>query len=520
MLRVADSLDTVTSTPLGRSIYAKFLLASRYVHRIQNFTFSDEQLSQLRDAVLKATWTRHRIGTDTQSLRTHIANRRVEQPLAFGGLSLPHPQTQSQAMKFAWIRKFRTANRSLTWVQLLEIQLANSRRPPLTTHLSLGAHEWKATGEALDQTAPFWSQVFEVGATLIQLSHHYDKYWTLIPITGYEEIDHQDPNIASLVYRNPPVKTITDAGLVNVGQLFHTNQLGLIDINNPKTFPLIEAEFDITIPEILRNSILTLVTLIRRRYIRQPTYPCTNLTTILSLVSTKKKGCYEATRLLLRQKRSTWRWGELIRSYFTYREDNMINISSNEFSRSFIRTRKSTLPPSVQWSNLQVLLRTLWTNVKEQRSRRRLRNMNLPNPMCSNCHLRPEHTAHLMYHCQVARSVWAKINEIMNECLQNNRNNFTPILLDRDNVLYNYPPQHLKTGEKEVLVDIIMLTKHILYRLKFRDDIETLPSVRRILIILSIELNKAKTVRNFMSVTSQVIFATKIFLNFIYIYYT
>ena len=102
----------------------------------------------------------------------------------------------------------------------------------------------------------------------------------------------------------------------------------------------------------------------------QPTYPYTNLPTILSLVSTKKKGCYEATRLLLRQKRSTWRWGELIRSYFTYREDKMINISSNEFSRSFIRTRKSTLPPSVQWSNLQVLLHTLWTNVKEQRSRR------------------------------------------------------------------------------------------------------------------------------------------------------
>ena len=130
--------------------------------------------------------------------------------------------------------------------------------------------------------------------------------------------------------------------------------------------------------------------------------------------------------------------------------------------------------------------------------------MNLPNPMCSNCHLRPEHTAHLMYHCQVARSVWAKINEIMNECLQNNRNNFTPILLDRDNVLYNYPPQHLRTGEREVLVDIIMLTKHILYRLKFRDDIETLPSVRRILIILAIELNKAKTVRNFLNKSSAV----------------
>ena len=504
MLRVADSLDTVTATPLGRSIYAKFLLASRYIHKIQNFTFTDDQLTRLRDSVLKATWTRHRIGTDTQSRRTHIANRRVSQPLAFGGLALPHPQTQTQAMKFAWIRKFNTANRSLTWVKLLEIQLSTTRRPPLKTHLTLGSQEWKATSLALEQKAPFWAKVFDAGATFIELSHRFDKYWTLIPITGYEEIDQRIPNIASLVYKNPPVKALTDAGLINVGQLFQTNQLGLVDINSIKTFPQIEQEFGINIPRILMNSLMDMVNLVRRRFRTQPSYPPINLTTILSLTSTKKKGCFEATRLLLRQKRSTWKWGEQIRSYSTYRNDNLINISSMEFSRSFLRTRRSTLPPSIQWSNLQTLLRTLWTNVKEQRSRRRLQNQNLPNPLCSNCHLSPEHTVHLLYQCRVAQDVWTRINRILNECFRTHRDDFAPFQLNMDNILHNYPPQHLKSAERTDLCDIIMLTKHILYRLKFRDDIDNRPSVRRVLVILSVELNKANSVRNFMNKNSAV----------------
>ena len=42
--KIADSLSTTTSTPLGRSLYAKFLLSSRYLYKIQNFSFTDNQL--------------------------------------------------------------------------------------------------------------------------------------------------------------------------------------------------------------------------------------------------------------------------------------------------------------------------------------------------------------------------------------------------------------------------------------------------------------------------------------------
>ena len=73
-----------------------------------------------------------------------------------------------------------------------------------------------------------------------------------------------------------------------------------------------------------------------------------------------------------------------------------------------------------------------------------------------------------------------------------------------DNVLFNHPPQHLRDQEIKDLIDIIMLIKHILYRLRFRDDIDNRPSVRRVLVILAIELNKANSVRNYLNKNSAV----------------
>ena len=79
MNRIADSLTTLSSSPLGRAIFAKFILSSRYLHKVQNYEFPHEQLVKLREAVLKLTWSRHRMGTDTttsqQSCSTFVVWR-------------------------------------------------------------------------------------------------------------------------------------------------------------------------------------------------------------------------------------------------------------------------------------------------------------------------------------------------------------------------------------------------------------------------------------------------------------
>ena len=111
----------------------------------------------------------------------------------------------------------------------------------------------------------FCSQVFHTMAELISLSYEYNRYWHIIPITGYEMNDFGMIDISSLSYINPPVKRMVDAGLVNIGQL-NESEVGTIDRSSLKTFDQLEQEFSIDIPPLVRNSISALAVQVRRRY--------------------------------------------------------------------------------------------------------------------------------------------------------------------------------------------------------------------------------------------------------------
>ena len=202
MERIADSLSTSTATPLGRAIYARSLLTSKYLHRIQNYNFHENELTELRRSVLELTWTRHRVGTDTSSTRVHIAGSRVAQPLSKGGLGVPDPIIQTQSLKLAWIRKLANFDDRLWWAKLLEHRLDHINRPSIATHFQLGSAEWLQTGVALEHLSGFWASVFLAAAKFMELSHMQDKAWHLIPILGYEGSDFTHISTSSVAYRN------------------------------------------------------------------------------------------------------------------------------------------------------------------------------------------------------------------------------------------------------------------------------------------------------------------------------
>ena len=362
MKGIAKTLDTVTSTPLGRALYAKYLISSKYIHRIQNYDFSHDELKSLREAVLKATWARHRIGTDTTTRRVHIANDRAVQPLRFGGLAIPDPSIQVQALRFSWARRFRSQNNRMIWYRVLESELTRKNRPDLETHMKLGVEEWYITGRKLENTSPYWSKVFISIGKIMQLAHTHDENWHLIPITGYEGIDIREPDISSLAHRNPRVRNMINAGLVVVGQLFPQNDLGRVTLTEMKPFDTLEQEWDINIPIIIRNSITALVDTIRRRHQNNAHSQLQEgITTLESVLRASKQGCSIATRLILKEERKHWQWGETPRSYHTYSMDNMIHIAPEEFMRNLANVKRNLLSPAIQWTSIQIFLRTLWT---------------------------------------------------------------------------------------------------------------------------------------------------------------
>ena len=140
-----------------------------------------------------------------------------------------------------------------------------------------------------------------------------------------------------------------------------------------------------------------------------------NVTTLQSLVRSKPTGCNSATRLILKSQRDSWEWGNTPRSFATYTREGLTNINSQQFSKAMQRTRANNLPPSTQWTNITIFLRTTWTNVKEANSHRNQLNYNPVSPFCSNCRNDPERMKHLFYECPLAQNLWSTIVADFNE---------------------------------------------------------------------------------------------------------
>ena len=497
MEKIADSFNSSLSSPLGRSIYAKFLLSSKYLHRIQNFHFSEIHLEELRKTVLKLTWTRTRPQDDTHTIRVHIANDRVAQPLFYGGLSVPDPVIQSKSMTFAWARKFGKPNHSLSWTTMLESLLTEHLRPTILQHVTLGPAEWQLTAANINNASPFWSQVFSSIGDIIKLSHRYDRFWALIPIFGYEDSPNEN-DISSLSYRNPSAFNLYLSGLRVVGQLFQINPMGHLISTSTKSFESLEAEFNIPIPTVIRNSLSTLIRQVKlsfRSTMASSSALYETVSTLQSLIRAQKSGCGQASRLLLQQQRSQWQWGQFPRSFSTYLADNMTNISSSEFSKALAKTRSNLLPPSIQWTSIQVFLRTLWTNVKEARTTRNLTRTTPTSPNCSNCGHAPERTIHLLFQCTLAQQIWSHVLAEFNDLAVTSNPSHSPVTLSSDLVLFNHPPRDLSENLATDLIQVVMTFKHLIYRFKFRDNINRFPTLRLALLTAALDLDKIAMVR-------------------------
>ena len=83
----------------------------------------------------------------------------------------------------------------------------------------------------------YWAHVFSIITQIMELSHKFDKEWHLIPIIGSDLLPENDLNIGSLRHTNPAARSIAEAGLVNIGQLFNTTDLGHIDTNLMSILP-------------------------------------------------------------------------------------------------------------------------------------------------------------------------------------------------------------------------------------------------------------------------------------------
>ena len=123
MEAIGDRFATSASTPIGRALFAEFLLGSLYVHRLQNDSLSEQTIQSMTEAMLYMTWTRARTTEEQTGYRVHITKSRVMQPPSYGGLYLPSPGILDTTLRMLWLRRFNEGYRTQGWFKLLSIEL-------------------------------------------------------------------------------------------------------------------------------------------------------------------------------------------------------------------------------------------------------------------------------------------------------------------------------------------------------------------------------------------------------------
>ena len=116
--QIIQTLSTSTSTPIGRALFSRFLLSSKYIHRLHCMD-NDEQFKQLQKLITSQVWNRYTVSDGGQNYsRTHIAAKRISQPVYFGGLSVPNTQIQFYSSRFSWLRKMYRKHDNRQWYQV------------------------------------------------------------------------------------------------------------------------------------------------------------------------------------------------------------------------------------------------------------------------------------------------------------------------------------------------------------------------------------------------------------------
>ena len=411
------------------------------------------------------------------------------QRLEYGGLSIPRPDLQEKASHVFWLRRMLMEG-DHSWKRMLDHWLVEAYRPSIDLHFKLGRQDWKKTGARLQNISSFWSALFRDMAKLLKLQEEMEpEFWAHLPVVGSLE---EGNNVDNILFNQNTEQWIT-SGFATISQACLTDQLGRIIPNRIKSREELQQEFGIVVSVMNMNKIARLVQLTRQRNrLFWDNILPTQSTTLISLLQKNKRGSAFATNLLLKNIRRSW-VNVAPRAFQTYRQDRLTgDLTAEQFVKELGRLRKNCLPPAVQWTSCQIFLRTLWTRKKEANAARN--NNNLFDSNCSNCGNHEEDTVGLVFHCVKARQVREIVQDCINDALTHL--NCQNIELTRNSILFHQVENTTKEIRAEI-VPMLMILKHTLYKMKFREDQRNFPSERRILVNLVIDLERHLEVSKF-----------------------
>ena len=159
--------------------------------------------------------------------------------------------------------------------------------------------------------------------------------------------------------------------------------------------------------------------------------------------------------------------------------------------RNLSNAKWNLLSPAIRWTNIQIFLRKLWTKKEESNTRKGQQQLIQAN--CDNCGNSEEDTQHLIVSCIVAQALWRRLTEAVNACTH--RSHISNISIKTENILFNHN-EHNHQGRpdnKEQIIEAIMIAKHTIIKIKYRENTKNYPTERLTCMMLILDMEKAIT---------------------------
>ena len=200
----ATCMESNTSGPTGKALYAKYKMSSLHVHKLQNCILSENVKRSLWKEIRSMVWTRLNINTDSSYIRTHIAHERISQSFRYGGMSVISPLIQQRGLAIGWIRKiYHCTGSNMAWITMLDYMLSSLNLPKCRDLLKLGSNDWIRVSERMRNHDAFWSAIFLEGSKLMSLLHRRYRHWHVIPLTQGDGQSSNNVDISTISYFNP-----------------------------------------------------------------------------------------------------------------------------------------------------------------------------------------------------------------------------------------------------------------------------------------------------------------------------
>jgi hypothetical protein len=413
-------------------------------------------------------WTRT-VNQETIQKRRLVSRMRLSASLDKGGLEIQHPNEVAAGLRLNLLQKlYKRTEVTKTILNNIVDQMLNLRgRPSLHEHVQkLGPTEWSKTGRQIMRKNQMIGKAFQDMAQVLTIMEDSNDSWHLTPVRGH--------SLASklLPFTGADFATMEDLRINTVSQLFDTHLSGGID--------------RATANELRENlaaqpHLYTKLDFLSRQHNRKNFHgKFSSEWTIAVALFGSDTNMSRRYRLLNRQILDDSIG--TAPAYSTRQRDGIDLPERRTFTDAYKIVSHPSLTSKTKEIIFQVLNRTIWTNNKAHKSRRR------PDPNCDRCG-NQETMEHLLNECShYAEPLWDKLSRVLTKFLNAISEEYIPrIELGFQHIIFNMPHPsillHVKDkNSRMMLIMIIQETKRdIIYRrMNLPPSAQQIPSPQRL----------------------------------------